>query len=726
MHEKDDIIVGIDLGTTFSLVAFCDERGPHVVRDENADARVPSVIAFAPDGRATIGWEARRHAVERPETTIFSIKRLMGVGPEVLARERPYLTYRVDAAERDVVRVDLNGRRLTPQEISALILRDLRGRAERALGRPVRRAVITVPAYFDDAQRQATRDAGRIAGLEVVRIINEPTAAALAYGLGRRTDAPGPRPAALPVGGPARCASHAPDASHDETRSVSERPSDEPRTASALHDETRSVSERPSDEPPSAVALHNETRSVSERPSDEPRTAVALHNETRSVSERPSHEPPSAVALHHETRSVSERNRPACIAVYDLGGGTFDVTILRLSDGVFEAVSTHGDTHLGGDDFDRTLIDLAQREIAERFALNIDAPATRQSLRLLAEQIKIRLSSESSASFELDLGGGRVYSRTITRDEFDRLIAPLVERTVIACCRALADAGLQTDQIDQVVLVGGSTRIPLVRHRVEQFFGRAPYTALNPDEVVALGAAVQGQILAGGRRDLLLLDVTPLSLGIETFGGAMGKLILRNTRIPCQATEMFTTFVDGQTSVKFRVLQGERELSKDCRALGEFELRGLPPMPSGIPKIEVTFLIDANGILNVSARELRSGQEASIQVVPAHGLTRDEVARIERESIEHAREDMTAHRLIDLRNQVEFDLHKTDLALRRVGDRLPREERLAIEESMRVLRRLAAATGDADRLHEALDAFGRQTVRLAELAVTAALQEARP
>ncbi len=631
MAENGETIVGIDLGTTFSLVAVCDERGPRVLRDANGDGRVPSVIGFSPDGRVTTGWEARNHAVENPECTIYSVKRLMGIGADVLARELPYLSYHVLPGTRDQVVIEINGRKVTPQEISAMILRDLRQRAEVQLGKPIRKAVITVPAYFDDSQRQATRDAGQIAGLEVVRIVNEPTAAALAYGIGQRGESKR-HATSLPIGNKSKCA-----------------------------------------------------------------TPVAAADSTPAST----------------------------IAVYDLGGGTFDVTILRLHEGVFEAISTHGDTHLGGDDFDRAIMDLVQREVREQFELEIMSPATRQALRLLSEQVKVRLSERDEATVELDLGNNRIYRRLIRRSEFEAMIAPLVERTIVACRQALADAKLSPADIERVVMVGGCTRIPLVRRCVGEFFDCTPYTALNPDEVVAMGAAVQAQILAGGRRDLLLLDVTPLSLGIETMGGAMGKLIMRNTRIPCQAREMFTTFTDGQANVKINVLQGERELAADCRSLGEFVLSGVPPMPAGIPKIEVTFLIDANGILNVTAAEQRSGRTASIQVVPAHGLTRDEVRRIELESIQHAREDMTAHRLIDLRNQVEFDLHKTQQMLDRVGNHLPAEERTAIEESMRVLRKLSDTSGDADKLHEALDRFDKMTVRLAELAITESLREAQ-
>ncbi len=637
MSERE-IIVGIDLGTTFSVLAWADESGAHVLRDDAGDARVPSVLSVigGRDGRpprVVIGWEARRHAVENADATAYSVKRLIGKSIEDLRKDLPYLAYSVRPGPRQTVQVEIGGRSYSPEEVSGLILRELRQRAERHFGRPIHKAVVTVPAYFDDAQRQATRDAAAAAGLEAVRIINEPTAAALAYGIGLR--------------------------GADQAATA-------PREQGTPLPQLR-------ESPPGAAA------SPAERPGE-------------------------------------------IVAVYDLGGGTFDISILRIERGLSQVLSTAGDTHLGGDDFDRAIIDAVAAEAFEQYGVRVDSPRSRQALRTLAEEAKLRLSDAPHADVEFDLGGGRVYRRRILRDEFERWIAPLVERTIALLDRALGDARLRIDELAHVILVGGSTRVPLVRRRVAERFGRPPYVALNPDEVVALGAAVQASVLAGRRADLLLLDVTPLSLGIETLGGAMGKLIVRNTAIPCRATEMFTTFVDGQTAIRLGVLQGERELARDCRRLGEFELRGIPPMPAGLPKIEVEFLIDANGILNVSARELRSGQKAAIQIVPNYGLTREEVERIARESVRHAREDVAAHRRIDLQNQVRFDCEKARQMLARVGHLLPPDERRRIERDMAALQNMAENASDLDELHGALGEFGRGTLRLAELGIAEALR----
>jgi Fe-S protein assembly chaperone HscA len=600
-------IIGIDLGTTNSLVGFVDERSglPRVIPDAEGRALLPSIVGFTPEG-LIVGDAARRQLARRPADTVYSVKRLMGRGYEDVRDELPYLPFQVMPAN-GTVKLRVGGREVTPPEVSAVVLMALKERAERHFGEPVEKAVVTVPAYFNDAQRQATRDAGRIAGLDVVRIVNEPTAASLAYGLHR-----------LPEG---------------------------------------------------------------------------------------------------------------VIAVYDLGGGTFDVSILRVKEGVFEVLATNGDTHLGGDDFDRVLLlwlleDIQARhhgELARECTDLAGDPEVVQELRLAAEAAKIRLSAEERTTLTLPLATF-TYHREITRAEVERLIEPLVAKTLGPCRRALGDAGLTAADIDQVVLVGGSTRVPLVRRRVQQLFGKPPHSQLNPDEVVALGAAVQAHILAGGITDMLLLDVTPLSLGIESLGGIVNVLIPRNTTIPTSARELFTTSVDGQTLVDLHVVQGERELVKDCRSLGRFELR-IDPMPAGMPKIEVTFLIDANGILQVQAREQRSGKAASIEVKPTYGLSESDVERMIEDSFTYAEADVETRMLIEARNEADTVLTHATRALRQGGDLVSAAERAAIEAALADLR-AARAGVDRDRIHGATTAVNRATEHLAEVMMDAALKGA--
>jgi molecular chaperone DnaK len=599
-------VIGIDLGTTNSLVAYMEGDQPRVIPGSDGSPLLSSVVWFSPEG-PVVGAEAKRHLLEDPEHVVYSVKRLMGKGLADVEQERALLPYRISDRHQEVVRIEMDGREYTPPEVSALILRELKRRAEEWLGEPVADAVITVPAYFNDSQRQATRDAGRLAGLEVLRIVNEPTAASLAYGLDQR---------------------------HDGT-----------------------------------------------------------------------------------------------VAVYDLGGGTFDISILKLQDGVFEVLSTNGDTHLGGDDIDRRLAEHLLSEVeaghGSRFAGSLEF---QERVRVEAESAKQRLTDAESTTLFLPLPTGGEFRRELTRAEFEGLIADIVGRTVEPCRNALRDAELTPAGIDEVVLVGGSTRVPLVRHRVEELFRRRPHTELNPEEVVALGAGIQAGILAGSVQNMLLLDITPLSLGLETIGGAVEKLIPRNSTIPTSATQVFTTGADNQTAVDLHVLQGEREMADDNRSLARFQLRGIEPMPAGMPRVEVTFMIDANGILNVAARELRTGREAAIEVKPSYGLTDEEVERMLLEGFELAEEDLVRRQLVDARVEADQVLLATEKLLPD-AEQFAREGQLTDDEVARTHAAMAALREAKDgddhlRIRDRLEALDGATRKLAELAMDRVVKQA--
>ena len=603
--------VGIDLGTTFSLIAAFDpaEGRPRCGPGPYLSSLCPSVVSVDPDGSILVGEPARRRLLTQPERSIYSVKRLMGRGVEDVQEERKLFPFQIDPESRSVIRVRLGERVLTPPEISSFILRELKSWAEQHFGESVDRAVITVPAYFNDAQRQATRDAGRLAGLEVLRLVNEPTAAALAYGL-------------------------------------------------------------------------------------------------------------------HEQK----RGR---VAVYDLGGGTFDISILKLvstdQGDIYQVLATNGDTHLGGDDLDLKLLAVARQEIRVRHGLNLaQHPAVVQELRKALIAAKHELSEANRATILVPLPDGSDYVREITRAEFEGLVQPILERTMGPAKMALADSKLQPEEIDEVVLVGGSTRVPLVRRMVEQLFRRRPHAELDPDEVVALGAAVQADILSRGVKDMLLLDVTPLSLGIETMGGVVAKIIPRNSTIPASAQEMFTTGVENQTGIDIHVLQGERELAVDCRSLARFQLR-VPPGPAGLARIEVKFLIDANGILQVSARDLRTGQQQSLEVQPSYGLNDSEIERMLEESIEHAEQDFTQRQLIESRQEGEAILQATAKSLARLEVEAPGEtpetERRAIEAAEAALR-AALAGEDYKLIRVRTEELNQATLPLAERMMNRALSGA--
>jgi molecular chaperone DnaK len=607
-------VVGIDLGTTNSLVAYAKEGRPVVICDDSGDALVPSVVSVGADDAFVVGREAQRRLLTAPGRTVYSVKRFMGRGIDDVRDESALLPFTVGGEAGGVVRLGVAGRVFTPPEIAAAILRELRRRAEthfQAEGEfdfEVDRAVITVPAYFNDAQRTATRDAGKLAGLEVLRIVNEPTAASLAYGLDKRDR--------------------------------------------------------------------------------------------------------------------------GTIAVYDFGGGTFDISILHVEDGVFQVLATNGDTHLGGDDIDRLLTEMVLEDLGAAGMEGVASEAV-QAIRKAVIAAKVDLSDSDATEIRIDEAPGLPagYRKRLTRQELETRIRPLVERTLEPCRNVLADAGLKPDAIDEVVLVGGSTRIPLVRQRVEALFGRRPHSDLDPDEVVALGAAIQADILVSGRREMLLLDVTPLSLGIETMGSVVSKLILRNAAIPASGREMFTTFADDQTAVDIHVLQGERELVDDCRSLARFRLRGIPPMSAGLARIEVRFQIDVDGILSVGARELRTGIEQTIEVKPSYGLTDEEVERMLLESFEHAEDDIEVRLLIEARNEAESVVHATEKSLRRqdfaelAAEELKPGEREGIEQSLAALREVI---GESSRevIEERTKALGETTRHLAEVVVNRTVRAA--
>jgi Fe-S protein assembly chaperone HscA len=569
---------------------------------------VPSVVALDEKNQIIVGNAARKYLVETPERAVYSIKRLMGRGAEDIQDELRLFPFKLaeDLQQGEVLRIKIGERTYTPPEISALILRQLKRNAERFFGGPVTQAVITVPAYFNDAQRQATKDAGRIAGFNVLRLVNEPTAASLAYGLDKKNN--------------------------------------------------------------------------------------------------------------------------GIVAVYDLGGGTFDVSILKLHDGIFEVIATNGDTHLGGDDIDNLLIAVALDDIQGDLGLDVRRSGEAvQRIRRAVIEAKIALSAQASAKLDVDLPGGKKYRREISRQMFDGIIQPIIDRTVGPCKQALKDAAVKPEQIDEVVLVGGSTRIPEVRRLVQDLFGRTPHTDLNPDEVVALGAAVQANILGGGSeitKEMLLLDVTPLSLGIEVAGGVTDKIILRNSTVPASATQYYTTQVDGQTNVAIHVLQGERELARDCRSLARFDLKGIPPMVAGLSRIEVKFLIDANGILRVSAREQRSGQEAEIDVKPTYGLTDEQVENMLLESFDYAEEDFRQRQIIEARREADTILQ--GLAKAKNGHAwldISNDERRHVEMQEKAL----VEVRDGDDYHairEAIETLNGATTHLAELMMDTAVSTA--
>ncbi len=566
-------VIGIDLGTTNSCVSIMEAGEPKVIVNAEGNRTTPSVIGFSKNGEILVGQTAKRQAVTNPENTIYSIKRFMGRRHSEVDQEEKIVPYKITGGSNELVKVFTNGKEYTPPELSAMILQKMKKTAEDYLGHEITQAVVTVPAYFNDAQRQATKDAGRIAGLDVLRIVNEPTAAALAYGL-------------------------------------------------------------------------------------------------------------------------DKKKKNEIVAIYDFGGGTFDISILEIGDGVFEVKSTNGDTHLGGDDLDQVLIDHLALEFQKENGIDLrkDRIAL-QRLKEAAERAKIELSSSMSTNVNLpfitaDASGPKHLDLTLTRARFEQLIAPIVEKSVQPCMQAIKDAGVSVSQISEVLLVGGSTRVPLIQQKVKEIFGKEPNKSLNPDEVVAIGAGVQGAILAGDEavKDVLLLDITPLSLGIETLGGVMTKLIDKGTTIPTKKSQVFSTADDNQTAVSIHVLQGEREMAKYNRTLGRFDLIGIPPAPRGVPQIEVTFDIDANGIVNVSAKDMATGKEHKIRIEASSGLSEQEIQRMVKDAEAHAAEDKKMREAVDAKNKAEQLIFATEKAVKEYGDKVSDEEKKKIEEAIAKLK----------------------------------------